>query len=163
MKVRDIIRGEPVRCSPETDLRAAAGKLWEEEESLLPVVDASGRVVGVITDRDICMALARGEPTEEGIHVGRVMTSKVIGCHPDDEVLTALETMRLRQVRRLPVLDGKGELKGLLSLDDVARVAGPGRSLSGVGFEDVALTLKAVSTPSPGQARLSPDSSRANR
>lgn len=163
MKVRDLLRGETGRCSPETDLRAAAGMLWEEETSLLPVVDGSGRVVGVITDRDICMALARGEPTPEGIHVGRVMTSKVIGCHADDDVLTALETMRLRQVRRLPVLDGQGSLQGVLTLDDVARVAGPGRGHSGVGLDEVALTLKAVSTPSPGGARLSADSGSPGR
>jgi predicted transcriptional regulator len=110
------------------------------------VVGERGKVVGVITDRDICLALARSDQRPSEVTVETVMTSPVHTCHSDDELRRALVTMREERVRRLPVIGTTGELEGLLSLDDVVLRA---RALetedfNGPFYVDVALTLKAI-------------------
>jgi signal-transduction protein with cAMP-binding, CBS, and nucleotidyltransferase domain len=95
--------------------------MWEGDCGVLPVVDDAVRPVGMITDRDICMAAAiKGRPLSE-IRVGEVSTGEAVFCHADDDVSTAMNAMRHAQVRRLPVVDRDGELVGVLSMNDVIR------------------------------------------
>lgn len=119
MKVADIMMGTPYFCRPESNLGSAAECMWTGNCGFLPVVGSEGRVVGVITDRDICIALGtRGLPSGQVI-VADTMSKKVWSCSPEDEIAVALNKMCEGHVRRLPVISKEGALVGVLSMDDV--------------------------------------------
>lgn len=126
MIVRNVMKVNVATCGPDTNLAAAAAKMWERDCGALAVVDELGHVVGIITDRDVCIAVGtRPRPAAE-IAVREVMARDVAVCSPVDDVNEAAATMRRHRVRRLPVVDHRGVLVGLLTLDDIARrAAGP--------------------------------------
>ena len=146
MKVRDLCVRSVRTCSPDTTLAAAGWNMWEGDCGVLPLVDADNKVIGILTDRDICMAAAtRFRPAAE-ITAGEVSSGKVHTCRLDDDVRQALETMRTQAVRRLPVVDENGRLRGLLSMNDVAlaaRSAGRGRA-NGVTYDDLVPALQGI-------------------
>lgn len=117
MRIENLMTTEPTTCSIADHLATVAMKMWEDDCGIVPVVE-DGKLEGVITDRDIAMALAMKGAAATEVRVGDVITGKVFGCAPDDEVSTALELMAEHRVRRLPVLKGK-KLVGLLSLNDI--------------------------------------------
>jgi CBS domain-containing protein len=135
-------------CFPENSLADAARVMWEYDCGCVPVVDASGRVTGMVTDRDICMsAYFRGAALRE-ISIGDAMSRDVLSVRPGDSIQSAEALMRHVQVRRLPVADGDGRLLGILSLNDLA-IAAERRQRSTrapeIDLREVALTLSAVS------------------
>ena len=117
MKVETLMTTSPTSCASSDHLATAAQKMWEDDCGILPVID-DGRLAGVITDRDIAMALAMKGATATEVAVGDVITGGVFGCEVGDEVARALDVMAEHRVRRLPVLDGEG-LVGILSLNDI--------------------------------------------
>jgi CBS domain-containing protein len=122
MKVREIMASQPITCSPKDKLATAAMQMWNQDCGVLPVVD-DGRLRGVVTDRDICMALTFKSASPSAVTVAEVIAGHpVYSCSPEDDVSEALKTMRDRQVHRLPVVDD-GRLQGLLSINDVALAA----------------------------------------
>lgn len=148
-------------CHPNTSLAEAAALMWEGDCGTLPVVIDGGRVVGMITDRDIAMALAMRELPASYVLVNEAMSKALHTCSPDDDIHTALKTMRKGRVRRLPVITDKGELKGIVSMNDVALHAqhvGDHKS-DGLAYEDVVNTFKAIcehqlsKVPEPQQAK----------
>lgn len=151
MKVEKLMVQKVLTCRPEDDLRAAARAMWDGDCGCVPVLDSWSRVIGMLTDRDVCMAAyTQGRGLRE-ILVQDVMTRKVASCKPGDELRVALDTMSTRQVRRLPVLDAEGHLVGLLSLNDLARAA-QGPQSRELPPQDVAQVLAQV-----GQPRLRPE------
>lgn len=122
MKVRDLMTANPVACSPGDNLATVAMQMWDGDCGVLPVVD-DGRIRGVITDRDITMALLFKGVSPSAVTVAEVVHGHLYSCSPDDEVGDALKTMRDRQVHRLPVVED-GRLAGLLSLNDIVLEAG---------------------------------------
>jgi CBS domain-containing protein len=120
MKVKDLMTTDVKRCSPDTNLAAAAKIMWEGDCGAVPVTDERDRVVGVITDRDICIAAATRPRTEGEIEVKDVISTAVYTCAPSDDVRAALETMKARKVRRLPVVEQGGRLVGIVSIHDIA-------------------------------------------
>lgn len=149
MKVQDIMTAVVETCSPESDLGAAATIMWKRDCGSVPVVDAEGRVVGMITDRDICMAVATRNKLASQIKVGEVISGEVYACSPDDRIQDALETMQSAQLRRLPVVDDDGKLHGILSINDVILNSSRGRSKKHVAHRDVMATLKVLSEHRP--------------
>ena len=134
MKVSEMMRKTTVSCRPDSSLATAAALMWDHDTGVLPVIGASGAVVGMITDRDICIGCGTRDRPAAAIAVAEVMTPNVASCAPDDEVGVALELMRARKVRRLPVVDREGHLHGVLSMTDVPFFAGEGPAIS---FEEV--------------------------
>lgn len=119
MRVIEIMMGTPYCCRPQTNLGSATELMWIGNCGFLPVVDSDEKVVGVITDRDICVALGtRGKPAGD-ILVQDVMSQRVFSCTPDDDIHLALRAMHEGRVRRLPVIAKTGKLVGVLSIDDV--------------------------------------------
>jgi CBS domain-containing protein len=115
----------------------------------VPIVDAEKRVVGMITDRDICLALGPRRLPAARIAVTDVMSRTVYACSPDENVQDALETMKNKRVRRLPVLDGDARLVGILSIDDVvlhaaSRKAEKVEEEAELGYGRTVDTLKAI-------------------
>jgi CBS-domain-containing membrane protein len=128
--------------------------MWENDCGVVPVVDGDGRVAGMITDRDVCMAAYTQGRTLGRIPVSDVMATQVHGVRETDSLEVVETLMRRERVRRVPVLDGDGRLKGILSLNDLARHAhrSIGQKSNGVGGDSIAKTLAAVCEPRGGAA-----------
>ena len=145
MKVADLMRHEPRTVAP-SDTLAAAGKLMAEVDcGFLPVVE-NGRLVGVLTDRDVCLSLTRQERTASQVDVRRAMSDRVVTCRPEDDLGDALATIRESRVRRLPVLGPDSQLVAILAIDDVVvavRPEGEAGSSAPTGRE-VLETLRAI-------------------
>jgi CBS domain-containing protein len=125
MRIEELMTKSPKACRLDTPLSHAARLMWENDFGCLPVTeeDDSGRVVGMITDRDICMAAFFTGKALSEIPVANAMTKAVYACNPGDDLAEAGAIMREMAVRRLPVIDASGRLIGLLSLADLAREA----------------------------------------
>ena len=145
MKVQEIMTSGVRSCRPEDALAAAATIMWDYDCGCVPVVNGEGRVAGMITDRDICMAVATRQRTASEITVGEVISGAVHACAPDDDVKDALAVMRRQRLRRLPVLDDDGNLTGILSINDVVLHAEKGQGKNHVSHKDVMATLKTLS------------------
>jgi len=145
-RVKDMMITQVETCSPDTNLAEAGGRMWEKDCGILPVVDNEGKVLGVITDRDICISLATRALPAFQICVKDVLADKLYSCKPEEEIKNALATMRTSRVRRLPVVDGEGKLVGLLSLDDIAIFAQdlPSPKGANVTYKDVGFTFKNI-------------------
>ncbi len=120
MKVRDILRNKTKVCYGDTSLAEAAAIMLKHSYGILPVVEtATGKLRGVITDRDICMgALTQGLPLES-IPVRHCCSTDIHTCQVDDELEAAHKLMRTHRIRRVPVLDDEQHVVGLVSLDDL--------------------------------------------
>jgi len=157
MKVKNIMQSPAVSCKEDTNLAKAVDLLWSCDCGVLPVVDASGKVIGIITDRDICVAVGSRNRPPADLLVRQVGLHEVVTCKPEDDVLSALEAMKVHQVRRLPVVDEAGILKGILSVNDIIRRAEqvlPGKTTE-LTYSDIMPVLKAISERGPiPQARL---------
>ena len=156
MRVEQLM-SHPVRtCSASDTLDRAARLMWEHHVGCI-IVESNGRIDGIITDRDICMAgRFVGKPLWE-IPVGEVMSRPAATVHQNDPLETAEGLMRTRRVRRLPVVNDSNELVGLLSIDDLAREAGAQREGEKVegSAEQVAATLAEVCEPTGSTTDLS--------
>jgi CBS domain-containing protein len=124
MRTKDLMSQPVVTCPIDETLDAAARLMWEHDCGIVPVVGDDGRLRGVVTDRDICIAAySQGRPLRH-ISVSIAMAKQVVAVHEDDSIETAERLMADNQVRRLPVLDGTGRPVGLVSMNDLARAAG---------------------------------------
>lgn len=146
MKVKDVMTPSPVACTPTNTLADAAGIMWNSDCGILPVVDEGGKVMGVITDRDICMsALFNARPLAH-IAVEEVVSGKLLACKPQDDVRVALQTMGENKVRRLPVVNVDGTLDGLLSMNDIVLRVEDGRDKHSITYADVIKAYKGICT-----------------
>jgi CBS domain-containing protein len=146
MKVQDVMTSNVQACQPETNLATAAALMWENDCGALPVVDHQGKVMGMITDRDICIAAAtKGRPAWE-ITVNDVFSGQVYTSALDEDIKTALKTMQHHKVRRLPVINREGLLQGIVSINDITLRAeeARGTQVPDLSYEDVVSTFKAI-------------------
>jgi CBS domain-containing protein len=141
MKVREIMTAAIYTCQPDTDLGRVAGIMRDHDCGFVPIVDASGAVAGLITDRDICMAAAARGLALEHLSASQAMSQSVRACLPDDTIPEALEMMKHFKVRRLPVVDAHGYLQGVLSISDLARAT---ETKKGLAAKDVVSTLAEI-------------------
>lgn len=149
MKVADVMTKDVQSCTSETNLAAAAMQMWNGDCGILPVIDNDDRVIGVITDRDICIAAATNHQDIVDIKVGQVITGEVQSCAPETNVRDALKIFEHARVRRLPVLDKNNKLQGILSMNDIVlrTVGGRDQKPGDVSYADVVNTFKAICTP----------------
>jgi len=119
MKLRDVMTNPVIRIHPDETVAVAARTLTHYNIGILPVCGNDGRVVGLVTDRDLvtrCLASGRSPATTA---VRDVMTSKIVSAQPDMDASLAAGLMGREQIRRLPVLEN-GRLCGMVSLGDLA-------------------------------------------
>jgi CBS domain-containing protein len=109
-------------CSGTDTLHRAAQIMWDRDCGAVPVVDAEGRAVGMVTDRDLCMAAyTRGRPLS-GISVSSMLTGRLHTCFASTSLDEAIARMEVHRVRRLVVIEpGTQRLAGVLALADLAR------------------------------------------
>lgn len=123
MLVNEIMKKPPATCTTNDTVADAAKVMHEHKCGFVPVVDPRGAVVGVVTDRDVCLVVAGKNRAMTHVPVEDAMSHPVFGCYPDENVKTTLVTMAKRRVRRLLVLDKHGHLQGVLSVDDVIQAS----------------------------------------
>jgi CBS domain-containing protein len=149
MKVEDIMNTTPATCLKHESLRDAVRVMRENDCGWVPVVSKANKVVGVITDRDVCMAAYATDARLGDIAIEGAMSTNVRSCHPDDRLENAEALMRNYRVRRLAVVNEEDELVGLLSLSDMARRAkiDGATQAHGLNGDAVAATLAAICEP----------------
>jgi len=146
MKVKELMTANPKVCTSIDSLAKAATIMWEVDCGIVPVLTEGGKVVGLVTDRDICMAANFENRNLENIAVKDIISNQVFACSPDDDVQTALKTMQENKVYRLPVVGGDGTLEGLLSLNDIVLKAEDSREkkVPELSYSDVVTTYKSI-------------------
>jgi CBS domain-containing protein len=149
MQVKNVMTHAPGTCRAGESANDAARIMWDRDCGSVPVIDRDGRVVGIVTDRDICMAAYfQGKPLAS-IPLTEIMSREVCTCAEDAEVTDAERMMRLHKVRRLPVTNNAGAISGIVSLGDVAQTVsrnGAAQQTRGEGRE-LLETLAGVSEP----------------
>jgi CBS domain-containing protein len=149
-RVEQLMSRNVATCRPDDPLNVAAQLMWERDCGIVPVTacEADGeRVVGMITDRDVCMAAyTQGRALTE-LPVATAMSREVRSCAPGDPIGGVLRVMAASRLRRLPVVDEAGRLVGVLSLADVAREEA--RNHEVVSADELADTLEAITTSRP--------------
>ena len=120
MKVQDVMTSDPACCTPKSTAREAASLMREHDCGCVPVVEGkSKQVVGVVTDRDIaCRCVAEGKGPETP--VSELMTKDPQCCHPGDDIAAVEQIMMQAKVRRVPVVDAKGNCVGMIAQADLA-------------------------------------------
>jgi CBS domain-containing protein len=122
MKVQDVMTRDPRTVSPEASAREAATIMREEDVGIVPVVEGS-RLIGVVTDRDLAVRLV-ADGRDGNTTVRDVMSSrKIATCRPDEDLERVMDTMAREQVRRIPIVDERGSLVGIVAQADVVRKA----------------------------------------
>ena len=145
MRIREIMSEPAVTCRATDSLNRAARLMWEHDCGVLPVTGDDGRLVGVVTDRDICMAAYTRGTTLRAIRVEDAMARSVFGCGPDDSLEKAETLMSDKQIRRLPVVDEYDRPIGVVSVNDIARQAATSRKQD--GRDQFTQTLAAIGRP----------------
>lgn len=155
MKVGEIMSRALYTCRPEDSLRSVARILWDHDCGSVPVTDEQNRVIGMITDRDICMAaLHTGRPLDD-CDVASTMSREPYTCRRDDSMEQAERIMSEHKVRRLPVVEADGTLCGFISLNDIALATSRSARQQGTAAaRTLSETLASISEhrPNPGSA-----------
>jgi CBS domain-containing protein len=146
MLVNEIMKKPPATCRTSDTVTEAARIMHAHKCGFVPVVDSRGAVVGVVTDRDVCMIVGDKNRAMTHVSVQDAMSHPVFSCYADEDVKVTLATMAKRHVRRLPVLDERGHLQGVLSIDDV--IQAPQRRGSPTA-EEIVSALRGITTPLP--------------
>lgn len=144
MHVRDLMTQDVHTCSVGTDLATVGMIMWWKDCGAIPVTDASRRVVGMITDRDIAIAVATRHSAPDLIKVEDVIGRAPVSVRPHDSASDALLVFAKERVRRLPVVGTSGEAVGVLSLNDVILHTAARGATPALPKEDVLRTLRAV-------------------
>lgn len=144
MKVKDVMTPDAKAIWITESLAAAAKEMWENDCGVLPIVKDGRKVVGMITDRDICMATAIRDRNPSAISVEEAMNRTVYAAEPEEDIEQALQTMREHKVRRLPVLNLEGELQGIVSMNDIVLKAKGNGKKPEIDYADVVKTYQGI-------------------
>lgn len=119
MNISEICTRGVKFCGPQDNLATAAELMWEYDCGAIPVLEDSGKLMGMITDRDICLALATRKAVAPDVPVQEVMSGSLDSCTTGDPIEHVLKVMRNAQLRRIPILDAEGTFKGMVSVNDI--------------------------------------------
>jgi CBS domain-containing protein len=150
MNVQSVMEKNVKFLGLQDSLAEVARVMGENDCGAVPIVDGERRVVGMVTDRDICLAMATADRLPSKIPVRQVMSRKLFFCGPGDDVADALQTMQKKKVRRLPVIAEDGKLTGILSMDDVIlHTESRKGKVAEIGYGDAVRALKAIYRRTP--------------
>lgn len=155
MRIEQIMSRPVAMCGADDSLHTAARLMWEHDCGVLPVTDQHGQVIGIITDRDICMASYIQGKAPQDIAVSSAMAKQVFSCHAADSLESAEHLMSQKQIRRVPVVDGDNRPLGMLSLNDIARLGASSKKKNGMDHE-IVQTIAAVCEPHGQSLRAAP-------
>jgi CBS domain-containing protein len=142
MQIAHVMTKKIQTCRASDSLARAAQLMWDHDIGTVAVVDEHGQLVGMVTDRDCCMAAyLRGQPLAH-ISVSVAMTNHVVSCTLDDSDVVAATLMSKHRVRRIPVVDDAQRPIGIVSINDLAIAMAEGSDVPAI---EVAGTLAAIS------------------
>jgi len=145
MKVKDVMTPDAKAIWITESLADAAKEMWENDCGALPIIKDGRKVVGMITDRDICMAAAMRDRNPSAISVEEVMNTTVYAAEAEEDVEQALKTMREHKIRRLPVLNLECELEGIVSMNDIVlKAKARNGKKPAIDYADVVKTYRAI-------------------
>jgi CBS domain-containing protein len=148
MMVADVMSKGVFTCRPSDSLNEAARLMWERDCGSLPVVNDDGQIVGMITDRDVCMAAYTRGLVLGAMSVASACSHGAFAVRETDTLGAAESLMRKHRVRRLPVVDAADRPVGILSINDLARAAHTTRHRAdGLNPNVVLGTLAAIGEP----------------
>jgi len=142
MRIRHVMTKDPKTCVRSDSAQHAASIMRDEKVGIVPVIDSadSPKLVGVVTDRDLCMNVVAEGRDPGSVTVEQCMTTSVVSCSPNDSVDKVTELMRENQIRRVTVVDGDGLLQGIVAMADLVE-------RGDVKMAQTHDTLKKVSAP----------------
>ena len=145
MRVKDVMKTDVGFCSAEDNLMKTAEIMRRRDCGAVPIVDEENRVVGMLTDRDICLAVAARNRKASDVKCKELINGEAIVCAADDKLEDALRKMRKHRIKRLPAIGAGGELIGILSIGDVLPAVRRDKKLK----KKVYATLEKISKPRP--------------
>ncbi len=120
-KAQEIMSSEVATCRAEDSESKAAQLMWERDCGIIPVVDASEHVVGLVTDRDLCMGAYTSGKCLSELPVAHSMSSAAYSCGAGDSIEDVLGEMTEHKLHRVPIVDGEKRLVGVISMNDIVR------------------------------------------
>ena len=145
MKVKEVMTPDAKAIWLTQSLADAAREMWENDCGALPIIQDGRKVVGMITDRDICMGGSVRDRSLSQISVEEIMSGHVYAADADEDIEQVLQTMREHKIRRLPVVNPAGELEGIVSMNDIVLHA---KAQNGkkppINYTDVVKTYQAI-------------------
>lgn len=139
MKCKEIMTPNPRYCSPQATSIEAAKIMRDEDVGIVPICEQDKKLVGVVTDRDICLTVVAEERHPREVKVSECMSEELVTCKPEDDVRKAEDLMKEYQVRRIPIVDDQGRILGVIAQADIALKVGKP--------QEVTETLKEISKP----------------
>lgn len=136
---------EAVFCAPQDNLAKAADLMFQRDCGIIPIVSEEKKVVGMLSDRDICIASSLRNLNPADIKAEEFTGKKIVSCRADEKIEEALKKMKKNQVKRLPVTSQDGSLIGIISIADILLATDNHKSLRKKVFS----TLKSISKPRP--------------
>ena len=146
-QVKDIMTESVLSCGRNETIQSVANHMSKSNIGFVPVVDEQRRVIGIITDRDVALAVGRTSKPVERLTAADVMNVGVHTIGLEERVDKALELMRKKMVGRLPVVDSQERLKGVISLMGITRklkYSEEARDMETLGKENIINTLHAI-------------------
>ncbi len=166
MKIEDVMTRRVVAARADTELAHVARLMWDNDCGSVPVVDAEDKVVGILTDRDVCMSANFAGRALRELRAASCMASEVVTCRPSDGLEAVAKLMATKKVRRVPVTDPVGRLVGLISVGDLVRAAASAAAKDKKALQGVLLaTLTAICDRPPREevAPALPSSKRTGK
>ena len=145
MKVKDAMKTDVGACSTEDNLMKTAEIMRLRDCGVVPVIDEGKKVVGMLTDRDICLAIESRNRKASDVKAADLLKGKAITCFAEDDLESALRKMRKYQIKRLAVVDKSNELAGILTVSDVLLAVRKDKDLK----KKIYATLRAIAQPKP--------------
>lgn len=147
MQIAQLMTTDIQTCRQTDTLDRAAKLMWDHDIGALAVLDDAGMLIGVVTDRDACMAaLMAGQPLHE-LRVSTAMSTHVVTCRPDDTVRAVAALMARHKIRRIPVVDDDQHPIGIVSLNDLALASARGRDIPRTEIADTLASICAHREP----------------
>ena len=145
MKVKDAMKTDVGACSTEDSLMKAADVMRLRDCGVVPIIDDEKNVVGMLTDRDICLAIVARNRKASDVKTKDLLKNEAITCLADDDLESALRKMRKYQIKRLAVVDKDAKLVGMLTISDILLSVRKDKSLK----KKIYSTIKAIAKPRP--------------
>ena len=146
MRVKEVMKTDVGFCSAEDNLMKAAEIMRRRDCGAVPILDEENRVVGMLTDRDICLAVAARNRKASDVKCKELINGEaIVSCAADDKLEDALRRMRKHQIKRLAAIGAGGELVGVLSVGDVLHAVRRDKKLK----KKIYATLEKIAKPRP--------------
>ncbi len=147
MRARDLMTSPAITCHVNDTLTVAAQRMWDHDIGAIAVVNDEGRLTGIITDRDICMAAYTNGRALEDLLVNGAMSRHACSARPEQSIADIEKIMAEHQIRRVPIVDANHMPIGVVSLNDLARESVQPDSAIKQGLAKLAHTLAAICAP----------------